>query len=90
MGPKKQDLRPIKRSVTIRGHRTSVSLEQPFWDELQRMAEGEQVSLAAFIAEVDNNRVRDAIQVGLSCHLRIAVIKNLQDAIKMLKKSSQD
>lgn len=45
-----------KRSVTIAGHRTSVSLEEPFWEALREIARARGVPLAALIAEVDRRR----------------------------------
>ena len=66
----------VKRSVTIRGHRTSLSLEQPFFDRLVMIAARRQMSLAALIAEIDDARPKDA---NLSSALRIFV---LDDALK--------
>ena len=66
----------VKRSVAIRGHRTSLSLEQPFFDRLVAIAARRQISLAALIAEVDDARPKDA---NLSSALRIRV---LEDALK--------
>ena len=66
----------IKRSVAIRGHRTSLSLEQPFFDRLVVIAARRRISLAALIAEVDDARPKDA---NLSSALRIHV---LEDALK--------
>ncbi len=67
----------VKRSVAIRGHRTSLSLEQPFFDRLVAIAARRRMSLAALIAEVDDARPRDA---NLSSALRIHV---LEDALKV-------
>lgn len=58
-----------KRSVTIRGHRTSVSLEAPFWEALKEMAAAEDRSLAVLIAEVD-----EASEGNLSSALRLHVL----------------
>jgi predicted DNA-binding ribbon-helix-helix protein len=66
----------VKRSVTIRGHRTSLSLEQPFFERLLAIAGRRQLSLAALIAEIDDARPKDA---NLSSALRIFV---LEDALK--------
>jgi predicted DNA-binding ribbon-helix-helix protein len=66
----------VKHSVTIRGHRTSLSLEQPFFDRLMAIAARRQMSLAALIAEIDDARPKDA---NLSSALRIFV---LDDALK--------
>ncbi|RWA72513.1 aryl-sulfate sulfotransferase [Mesorhizobium sp. M1C.F.Ca.ET.193.01.1.1] len=60
-----------KRSVTIRGHRTSFSLEQPFYDDLLAIATQRSLSLAALVAEIDETRTRDA---NLSSALRLYVL----------------
>ena len=61
-----------KRSITIRGHRTSYSLEQPFYDDLAAIAAEREMTIAALVAEVDANRPRDA---NLSSALRIHVLE---------------
>lgn len=61
-----------KRSVTIRGHRTSFSLEQPFFDELTSIARQRGMKLAALVAEIDEARPRDS---NLSSALRIHVLE---------------
>lgn len=61
-----------KRSVTIRGHRTSYSLEKPFFDDLQAIATARNLPLAALVAEVDEDRPREA---NLSSALRIYVLE---------------
>jgi predicted DNA-binding ribbon-helix-helix protein len=60
-----------KRSVTIRGHRTSFSLEQPFLDELEAIAARRGISLAALVVEVDAARPRTT---NLSSALRLHVL----------------
>lgn len=60
-----------KRSVTIRGHRTSYSLEAPFFDDLIAIAGRRGMTLAALVAEVDAGRPRDA---NLSSALRLYVL----------------
>ena len=62
----------VKRSVTIRGHRTSVSLEQPFFDHLASIAEARSMPLAALIAEIDDNRPDGA---NLSSAIRLYVLE---------------
>ena len=64
-----------KRSVTIRGHRTSFSLEQSFLDELQIIAAARSVTLAALVAEIDENRPREA---NLSSALRLYVLERVK------------
>lgn len=68
--------RPVKRSFSIRGHRTSISLEAPFWDALKEAAKREGISLAALIALIDEER-GDA---GLSSAVRVWI---LNDARRM-------
>ncbi|MCC6205958.1 MAG: ribbon-helix-helix domain-containing protein [Hyphomicrobiales bacterium] len=64
--------RVVKRSVTIRGHRTSFSLEQPFFDDLAAIARRRGVALAALIAEIDDTRPRDT---NLSSAIRLFVLE---------------
>jgi predicted DNA-binding ribbon-helix-helix protein len=61
-----------KRSVTIRGHRTSYSLENAFQDELEKIATARSMPLAALIAEIDEGRSRDT---NLSSALRLFVLE---------------
>lgn len=68
---------PVKRSVSIRGHRTSYSLERPFHDELLAIAAARNLSLAALVGEVDAARPRDA---NLSSALRLHVLEWLKRA----------
>lgn len=65
-----------KRSVRIKGHATSVSLEEPFWDSLKELAAGEGKSINQLIAEID------AIdpQANLSSAIRIYVLKRVKES----------
>lgn len=45
-----------KRSISIAGHRTSVSLEEAFWTALGEIARARGLSLAALVAEIDRGR----------------------------------
>ena len=60
-----------KRSVTIAGHRTSFSLEQPFLDELAHIAAERGITLAALVGEIDQTRTP---KVNLSSALRLHVL----------------
>ena len=51
--------RPLKRSFTLDGHRTSVSLEAPFWEALRDVAAELGLSVSALVQRVDHQRVRD-------------------------------
>jgi predicted DNA-binding ribbon-helix-helix protein len=60
-------MRPVKRSFTIAGHRTSISLEAPFWDALKQAADEEGLPVSQLIARIDASR--DA--GGLSSAVRV-------------------
>ena len=63
-----------KRSVTIHGHQTSISLEDEFWDELATIAGSRQLSLNALVTEVDKARgAQKNGSANLSSALRIYV-----------------
>lgn len=59
---------PAKRSVSIDGHRTSVSLEDAFWRALDRIARTRDTTRAALIAEIDHARPPD-VGLGTACRL---------------------
>lgn len=61
----------VKRSLSIRGHRTSISLEDAFWTLLREMAERRGLPLARLVADIDT--ARDPEQ-NLSSSLRLAVL----------------
>ncbi|MBO39049.1 MAG: aryl-sulfate sulfotransferase [Rhodospirillaceae bacterium] len=63
---------PVKRSVVVSGHRTSVSLENPFWDVLTQIATDQNVSLNKLITEVDQQR-----DGNLSSALRVFILKKM-------------
>ncbi len=61
-----------KHSATLHGHRTSFSLEEPFWEELNRIAALREISLARLIAEIDDGRTDGS---NLSSALRVHVLE---------------
>ena len=61
-----------KRSISIHGHRTSVSLEEPFWNNLRAIAAQRGLSLASLVQMIDKER-----NVGLSSALRLFVLAEL-------------
>ena len=63
----------FKRSLTIAGHRTSLSLEPEFWTVLKAAAQEEHKSLAALVGEIDRNRGSR----NLSSALRVWVLNRL-------------
>ena len=70
---------PVKRSVEIAGHKTSVSLEPLFWDMLKRAAVREGVPLSALIARIDEQRIRVPAPPGLAGAIRVWLVTNIAD-----------
>lgn len=64
--------RPVKRSFTIAGHRTSISLEAAFWDALKSIAAEERLPLAQLIARIDAGRAGS----GLSSEVRVWILQH--------------
>ncbi|OHV78096.1 ribbon-helix-helix domain-containing protein [Ensifer sp. LCM 4579] len=60
-----------KHSATLHGHRTSFTLEDPFWQELKSIAKSRSIPLARLIAEIDDNRAPEG---NLSSALRLYVL----------------
>jgi predicted DNA-binding ribbon-helix-helix protein len=67
-----------KRSITITRHRTSVSLEDEFWDALNELARRERRSMADVIAEIDRKRSGARAETSLSAAIRLYVLKRLR------------
>lgn len=61
----------VKRSVSIRGHRTSFSLEDEFWTELKAIAYLRKMSVAQLVTQIDSKRLADQ---NLSSALRLHVL----------------
>jgi len=68
--------RPVKRSLTLQGHRTSVSLEEPFWQAFREIARARGRPLNALAAEID--AARDPA-TGLASALRVYVLAWYRD-----------
>ena len=67
----------LKRTVAVAGHKTSVSLEDPFWTALKDIASGRHMTLSDLVTEVHANRQHD----NLSCALRLFVLGFYRDQI---------
>ncbi|MEE4315483.1 MAG: ribbon-helix-helix domain-containing protein, partial [Erythrobacter sp.] len=55
---------PVKRSLAIAGHKTSISLEPLFWDMLRDAAQAEGVAVAALVARIDAERIKSPTPPG--------------------------
>ena len=63
--------RPVKRSLTLRGHRTSVSLEDEFWQAFRDIAKKKSLPINALAADIDADRGMDS---GLASAIRVFVL----------------
>lgn len=67
--------RPVKHSLTLGGHRTSVTLEDPFWQAFREIAEIEGKGINALAAEIDAARGTSAgVVAGLATAIRLYVL----------------
>lgn len=62
---------PMKRSVMIAGHATSISLEPVFWDALREAAAAEGLPLNALVARIDAERVQTRTPANLASAIRV-------------------
>lgn len=68
---------PVKRSVEIAGHKTSISLEPIFWDMLRSAAEDEGVPINALVARIDSERIKSDTPPGLASAIRVWLVSRL-------------
>ena len=62
---------PVKRSMMIAGHATSISLEPIFWDALREAAEAESLPLNALVARIDAERIQAPDPPNLASAIRV-------------------
>ena len=65
-----------KRSVTIGNHRTSISIESEFWNELKVFSKHQNISLSKLILRIDNEKPKD--YGNLSSYIRVWVLQKLK------------
>lgn len=68
---------PVKRSIEIAGHKTSISLEPLFWDLLRVAAERERLPLNALVARIDAERIEAETPPGLAGAIRLWLVARL-------------
>lgn len=71
--------RPQKRSLTLKGHRTSVSLEDAFWNEFRDIARDKNRAINDLAAEIDAIR---GSECGLASAIRLFVLENVRDQVQ--------
>jgi predicted DNA-binding ribbon-helix-helix protein len=64
----------MKRSIVIAGHKTSISIEEPFWKGLREIAAAKGLKVSDLVASIDNGRQ----QGNLSSHIRLFVLEYYQ------------
>lgn len=68
---------PVKRSVTIAGHQTSITLEPLFWDLLRQASEHRQLPINALVAQIDLARMDADSPPGLATAIRLWLVNDL-------------
>jgi predicted DNA-binding ribbon-helix-helix protein len=68
--------RPVKHSLTLNGHRTSVSLEDEFWQAFREIASEKSMPINALAAEIDAER---GLEIGLASAIRLYVLRHYRD-----------
>lgn len=65
---------PVKRSIAIAGHKTSISLEPVFWDWLREVAADEGLPVSALVARIDAERIQSDTPPGLASAIRVWLV----------------
>ena len=73
----------VKRSVVVAGHKTSVSLEDAFWDGLKDIAKGQRKTLSDLVGSIDTNRkhgnLSSALRLFVLSHYQAQAVSHLRD-----------
>jgi predicted DNA-binding ribbon-helix-helix protein len=64
----------IKRSIVIAGHKTSVSLEDAFWNSLKEIGRSQEITLSELVSDIDTRRLNG----NLSSAIRVFVLDHYQ------------
>ncbi len=75
-----------KRSVVIGGHKTSVSLEEPFWTEVRAIAEAEQITVSNLLRRID----RERSNANLSSAIRVYVLEHVREKVRRMRRELED
>ena len=65
---------PVKRSVQIEGHKTSISLEPIYWDMLRDAAATQGIAINALVAKIDEERIKSETPPGLASAIRVWLV----------------
>jgi predicted DNA-binding ribbon-helix-helix protein len=75
----------IKRSIVIEGHKTSVSLENEFWDAMKTIARGRRLTLSELARQIDSTRQHG----NLSSAIRLFVLRYYRDQLSEYDKAGR-
>jgi predicted DNA-binding ribbon-helix-helix protein len=75
-----------KRSVVIGGHKTSVSLEEPFWSEVRAIAQAERITVSNLLRRID----RERSNANLSSAIRVYVLEHVRDKVRHLRRPTDE
>ena len=67
----------IKKSIRIGNHRTSISIENEFWSELENEAKNQKLSMNKLILRIDTQRPKD--YCNLSSYIRVWILQKLKN-----------
>ena len=67
---------PVKRSIAIEGHRTSISLEPVFWDMLKDAADEAEMPVSKLVAMIDAERIQSDTPPGLASAIRVWLVSS--------------
>jgi predicted DNA-binding ribbon-helix-helix protein len=73
-----------KRSVVIGGHKTSVSLEEPFWNAVREIAVQQQITVSSLLRQIDLGRHN----ANLSSAIRVYVLENMRTQVASARESN--
>ena len=73
---------PRKRSITIAGHPTSISLEPIFWLALEEAARAAELPISALVARIDAERIADADPPNLASAIRVWLFSRAQGGVR--------
>ena len=74
----------VKRSVIRNGHKSSISLEDQFWDALREIADDQHVAISTLVATIDHNRTTS----NLSSAIRVFVLDHFRRSDRARKESA--
>jgi predicted DNA-binding ribbon-helix-helix protein len=81
---------PVKRSVTIAGHETSISLEPTFWNALRAAAVEEGLPLNALVAQIDVERIAGPHPSNLGSAIRVWLFRRVTSKLHIDRETAVD